>query len=123
MTELTAAQLGRDLGLIEEQVGELHEHIVGYFRARYHGEAYSAVGEQGEAASDDAPGDEAGDAAFSRLMDQGFEEVNAAVVADLRRRMPQMLAERRAARVGFDAHLYARWQRAIYLYEAILTLA
>jgi hypothetical protein len=54
---------------------------------------------------------------LARVFKETFVSAMEATHGDLIARAPQMLAERRAERIGFQARLYARWREAFDLYE------
>ena len=67
------------------------------------------------------------DAVDEDALARAIEETLASAIetfhADLIARAPQMLAERRAERIGFQARLYARWREAFDLYEVAWVVA
>ncbi len=67
------------------------------------------------------------DAVDEDALTRAIEETLASAIetfhADLIARAPQMLAERRAERIGFQARLYARWREAFDLYEVAWVVA
>jgi len=61
--------------------------------------------------------------ALARAIQETLASAAETFHADLMARAPQMLAERRAERIGFQARLYARWREAFDLYEVAWDVA
>src|SRR5260221_4749251 len=61
--------------------------------------------------------------AWRRAIQEPLASATDTYHADLIARAPQMLAERRAERIGFQARLYARWREAFDLYEVACVVA
>ena len=61
--------------------------------------------------------------ALTRAIEETLASATDTYHADLIARAPQMLAERRAERIGFQARLYARWREAFDLYEVAWVVA
>ena len=77
----------------------------------------------GETAAADLTDDRPVGDTLTQAMEQGFETITEERILDMQQRMPQIIAERRADRAGFEARLYARWRRALDLFEAIMVIA
>src|SRR5258706_14015620 len=70
-----------------------------------------------------ATSDAVDEAALTRAIEETLASAIETFHADLIARAPQMLAERRAERIGFQARLYARWREAFDLYEVAWVVA
>ena len=124
MLEMNAESLGQTLGLSEEDTIKLRGYIAAYYEDRFYGrDNTSEPASNSSIRADEGVDGAAVNAALGTVLQEGLHEFAHNIVASLRRDMPQLLAERRANRAGFESRLYARWRSAIDLFEAIVVVA
>lgn len=56
-------------------------------------------------------------------VESSLEEAANTLLAELKRKMPQMLIEERKVQVEFEERLYKRWQKGLDLFETILKIS